>query len=223
MAKQSAAEVEGTQHSIPKEHRPFIRLSDDGKTTFFTFSVPTLYTVEIRAKEEIVINVSKLNGVMILLAIFARGIRRLIVDGTKGSVSKKNKKTGNVETIKYTEKQKQDIAREFAHLQIKWLLGDREKSAHKVSVDPVTAEAIAILCTFICKSLVQEGGKKYTMGSVPSFVVNARNTEMVKQAARELGITKKSSADLIKQAELNVERSDRSMSLSVSVDTEMRE
>lgn len=194
------------KHKVCEAMQALIKPTNDGKRVVVSFTLPLVIDILIRKGYTIPFEVCRIASADRLVAIFMRGLRRLVVDGAKASYQKKDPVTGEIVTIRLNEKEIQADAIANAENNIAYLYGIREKS---ISVDPVTLEARAILCRWIIRNCEMDTGARYTENRIPAFARNAKTIAEVERAAEQFGVSAKGIKNLVIKARHNVENLDR--------------
>jgi hypothetical protein len=191
MAKKTAAQVNQEQSLIPLQHREAMRVSEDGKHTFVTFSLPRYLTILIRKTDTVEIDTAKIDGASRLLSVFLYGVGRKMRDGALTRMVEKDS-AGNVTERKLSDAEKRSHAMSHAEMRREWLYGEREQQT-RGGVDAETQECRAAVVSYMCNTL------GYTAKSVPSTIAKALSVADVEQGAKQEGVPAKAVKALIKK------------------------
>jgi hypothetical protein len=206
--------IKAIKHKIAEAMLALIKVTDDGARVIWTHTLPRVIEIKVRKGFCLSFEPERIASTDRMVAIVDRGLRRLIVDGAKGSYQQKDSETGEIVTVKMTEEETQADAIANAENNIAYLYGLRDKST---AIDPVCMEARAILIRWIVRNCTKDTGARYTESSIPAFAKNARTLAQVEQAATQFGVSENGVKNLILKATANIKNLDRDFDDGIAV------
>ena len=197
MAKQNSSAVANNQAPIPEACRPFIKLSEDGKSVFVTMRLDRYAEVLIRKSVTRKIDRCKIQPDR-YPTTYLYGEGRKCRDGAETKDAK-----GKALSAKVAAGAKQLLDNAIAHCdaRIEWLYGKREGKASSSGVSTVTRECRKLFVKYALKNLSDDKKKRYTPKSLPSALVAAKSLDAAKAEAKRIGVPKKKLDLLVKRAE----------------------
>jgi len=198
--------VSAIENPVPDSFRAFIRVSEDGLTTFHTYALPRYLEVVCRekimgrpARIAVTIDTAKIFGPTRHRAISDRGLVKQLIDGAKGS--EQVKQNGKVVTRKFTFEEAYADAVATVERNVEWLYGLREKQEYASNVDPVISSAVDALGVWIVKNCVSDTGARYTKSKLPSELKSVSTLEGFRAVAEQFGATEKRTERIIANAQ----------------------